>query len=340
LDIEASLRGESRQGIRSAFVGLQRRASMLLRVGTPSSVPPTSVVPAGARIPSPLQAFLIWLSAAVTMVAASLAVVAAAAASEVAQGKNPAQLLVDPAKSPLTTSATWIALGTIVNELAVVATLAVWWFILRPERRAVLPVGRPAVLGVFGALCLVFGLAPLAETAGELTHRLIGNQVTASLIVVNAAHDATPATLALLLFAIAILPALAEEALFRGVLTAAFERHFVIALIVPSVLFGLFHLEPTQIAGTIILGVGFALARLCTGTLATSAIAHAIYNASVVISVRYSDSIAQQKLDWRPVLAGAALAALGGVLLWRERRLLVARRLGVRPVLPSWSRFS
>jgi membrane protease YdiL (CAAX protease family) len=291
------------------------------------------------RIPSPLQALLVWLTAALTMVGASVVVAAAAAAMVFAQGQNAAQTFMDPAKSPLTTSSTWIAVGTLANELAVVATLAVWWLILKPEAKSVFPLGRPAVLGVMGALFVVFGLAPLAEAAGELTHHLIGNEVTASLIVVNAARNATPWGMVLLLFALAVMPALAEEALFRGLLTAPFEHRFVLGVIVPSVLFGIFHLEPTQIAGTVILGVGFALARLCTGTLLTSAITHAVYNASVVVTVRYSDAVAEHQLDWRAVGAGAALAALGGLLLWRERRLLVARRSGGRPDLPSWTTF-
>jgi membrane protease YdiL (CAAX protease family) len=295
--------------------------------------------PGGPRIPSPLQALLVWLTAAVTMVGASLMVAALAAAVVLARGQDAARALMDPTRSPLTTSTGWIALGTLANELAVVATLGVWWFILRPERRVVLPLGRPAVLGVIGALLVVFGLAPLAEAAGELTHRLIGNEVTSSLIVVNAARNATPGGLVLLLFALAVMPAIAEEALFRGLLTAPFEQRFALGLFVPSVLFGIFHLEPTQVAGTVILGVGFGLARLCTGTLVTGAIVHAVYNGAVVITVRYSDAVAEHQLDWRPIAAGVSLALLGAGLLWRERRLLLAKRVGGRPDLPSWSTF-
>jgi membrane protease YdiL (CAAX protease family) len=270
------------------------------------------------------------------MVAASLGVAIAAGLSAAASGASPTQTLADPAKSPLVNSPTWISVGTIANEAAVVGTLLFWWWVLKPQREAVLPLGRPSLLGVVGAVLAVFGLAPLAEVAGELTHRLLGNEVTASHIVVNAARGASGAGVLLLFFSVAVLPALAEEALFRGLLTAPFEKRFVLGLVVPSVLFGLFHLEPTQVAGTIVLGVGFAAARLCTGTLLTGAIAHLLYNGAVVLAVRYSDAMAERELAWPPVLVGLGLAGLGSLLLWRERRVLLARRSGARVAMPSW----
>lgn len=293
--------------------------------------------PSGAaRIPSPLQALLIWVTAAVAILGAGLAVASAAAAVAAASGQNPVQLLSDPKASPLVTSPLWIAGGTVANELAVLLTLAAWLWILKTPLRIALPLGRPSVLGVLGALLVVFGLAPVAEVMGELMHRLTAHEVTASRIVVNAARGASGPTLWFLVFALGVMPAIAEEALFRGLLTVPFERRFVLGLLVPSVLFGLFHLEPTQVAGTVVLGVGFAAGRLCTGTLLTSVIAHLVYNTTVVLTVRYSDALVERQLDVVPVLVGLGLALGGAALLWRERRVLVARLAGAREPMPSW----
>lgn len=270
------------------------------------------------------------------MLGASLAVAVLAGVSGSRPGVNATELLSDPAQSPLINDPSWISIGTIANETAVISTIVLWLWLLKPDRSAVLPLGVPSVLGVLGGLLLVFGLAPLAELAGELTHRLLGNEVTASHIVVNAARRATTTGLVLLLAAVAVLPAVAEEALFRGLLTAPFERRFVAGLLIPSVLFGLFHLEPTQVAGTIVLGVGFAAARLCTGSLVTSMIVHLLYNAAVVLAVRYSDSVAEREIQGAPLLVGFVLASAGALLLWRQRRALLARRAGARPSMPSW----
>ncbi|MBK7579973.1 MAG: CPBP family intramembrane metalloprotease [Myxococcales bacterium] len=291
---------------------------------------------AAARIPSPLQALFIWLTAAVALIVAGLGVAAVAAAWVVADGKDPLKVLGDPATSPLVSSPGWIAWGTIANEVAVFGSLLFWLWVLKTPRRIALPLGRPSVLGVLGALLLVFGLAPVAEIMGELMHRLTSNEITASKVVVNAARSASGSGVVLLVFALGVMPAVVEEALFRGLLTAPFERRFALGLIVPSILFGLFHLEPTQIAGTIVLGVAFAAARLCTGTLSTSMIAHLVYNTTVVLTVRYSTALTERELDVVPMLVGLALAVAGSLLLWRERRVLVASFAGTREPMPSW----
>lgn len=290
----------------------------------------------GSRIPSPLQALLMWITAALAMVAASLAVAVIAGTVAAPAGATPNQILGDPAKSPLVNSPTWISVGTIANEAAVIGSLAFWWWVIRPARQVVLPLTRPSFLGLLGALLVVFGLAPVAEVAGELMHRLLGNEVTASRIVVNAARGASGGGLVLLYFALAVMPALAEEALFRGLLTAPFEQRFLAGLTVPSILFGLFHLEPTQVAGTVVLGVGFAAARLCTGTLVTSIVVHLLYNGAVVTAVRYSDAMVERELALGPVAFGLPLVVVGALLLARERKILLARREGGRVSMPSW----
>lgn len=301
------------------------------------TAPDPAAAPGGAaRIPSPLQALLIWVTAAIAILGAGLGVASAAAATAAVSGQNPMLALGDPKTSPLINDPYWIAGGTIANEVAVLLTLGFWLWVLKTPLRIALPLGRPSLLGVLGAVLVVFGLAPLAEVMGELMHRLTAQDVTASRIVVNAARGASGSGVVLLVFALGVMPALAEEALFRGLITLPFERRFALGLVVPSFLFGLFHLEPTQIAGTVVLGVGFAAGRLCTGTLVTSVLAHLVYNTTVVLTVRYSDALVERQLDVVPVVVGLGLALGGGLLLWRERRVLVARYAGTREPMPSW----
>ena len=128
----------------------------------------------------------------------------------------------------------------------------------------------------------------------------------------------------MILVCLALLPAIAEEILFRGFLTSAFEKRFWVAVLVPSVLFGIFHLEPTQAAGTVLLGVGFALARLCTGSLITSMLAHGIYNGAVLVALRYADVVVDRQIEPLPVLFGLVLFGLGLTVLLRQRRASAA----------------
>lgn len=267
-----------------------------------------------------LHAVLAWLTAAVALISVSFALATAAAASISAQGLDPTTVLTDPERSPLLSQPRWIAIGTFANEVAVLAVVGLWWWLLRPNRRVVLPLRRPTLAGLAGALLAVFGFAPFAEVAGELVHRVLQHEITATRVVIAAARGSSTGEFAALLVCLAIMPAIAEEALFRGFITAAFEKRFATAVVVPSVMFGLFHLEPTQAAGTIFLGVGFALARLCTGSLLTAVVAHAVYNGAVLLAVRYADDVIDRSIEAGPLIGGGLMLVAGVALLMRERR--------------------
>ncbi len=259
----------------------------------------------------------IWLLAGLAVAAAGVGTVLAAM---VITGTKPADLLADPSKSPLTSSTTWIAVGTLANELAIAAVVLAYLRFRHPARREVLPLSRPGARAVGGTLLAVFGMAPFADVAGELVHRVVHNDVTAGRIVTQAAQGATPATFVLLVVCVALVPALVEETMFRGLLTAPFARHsFAQALIAPSLMFGIFHMEPTQIAGTVLLGLCFALARLCSGSLVPGMLAHALYNGAVITAVRYAGPNPEHHIEVGPLALGAFLLSLGVWTLWAER---------------------
>lgn len=277
------------------------------------------------RVPNRLGAWLIWLGALVLMLMVSGGVALAAQAAAIASGVKPATLLKDPMSSPLVKDAGWVALGTLANELSIVLVLGACLVLFKFSRRAVLPLDRPTPTALGGALLLVFGLAPLADLAGELVHRLVGNEVTAAKVVGAAARNATPLTLTLMLLCVAVVPGLVEEAMFRGLLTSAFlRRSTVAAVVVPSIMFGIFHLEPTQVAGTIILGMGFAVVRLYTRSLSAGMVAHAVYNGSVILALRYGASPGNHRIAVIPLIVGSVMAVFGVAVL-RRGRARVAR---------------
>jgi uncharacterized protein len=275
------------------------------------------------RIPSRLQAIALWFLAGVAMLVVGFGVALASVALSVAGGMD-ATKLSDPAASPMFSSPSAIAVGVIANEIALAAVLGLALWITKPAPAAVLPVRGTRFLGFAGALLSVFGLAPAADAAAELCHRVVGNEITAAKIVASAAQAATPGEMVLLIVCLALAPALVEEAMFRGYVTAAFARGSMAgALFVPSLMFGLFHLEPTQVAGTIVLGFGFGLARLCTDSLLPGIVAHAVYNGAVIFAVRHSGTpIESHDIELVPILIGLGISALGVLLLVRERRWL------------------
>jgi len=91
-----------------------------------------------------------------------------------------------------------------------------------------------------------------------------------------------------------------------------------VALCVPSLMFGLFHLEPTQAAGAFVLGVGFGIARLYTDSVLTSILCHLIYNAYVLIDVYTGGRVGSTELHFGRVGLGLSLSALGFGLMVLE----------------------
>jgi len=87
------------------------------------------------------------------------------------------------------------------------------------------------------------------------------------------------------LFHIAIVPAFAEEMLFRGYILRAFEKSggIVVALIISSLIFSLFHLQLTNILPLATLGAVMGLLTWLSGSIWPAAVAHFLNNGSAVV---------------------------------------------------------
>lgn len=272
---------------------------------------------------TPISGVTTWLVAMASVFAAGLALAGAAALFAMAAGLEPGRalgLLSDPRASPLFTNPTWIAVTILVNELAVAGAL---WIALRRLRlglRDVVPVRRPQLPELFGTLLLVFGLAPVAELCAELVYRHASRDLTSEQVVLAVARGSSGVGFVLVLLIAAVVPALVEEALFRGLVFRAFERFGAfVTIAVTSLLFGALHLEPTQAAGTVVLGVGFGLARWQTRSIVPSMVGHGLYNAAVIMAERWEPAVDQHELTpWR-ALFGLMAAGFGSWLLGDRR---------------------
>ena len=91
----------------------------------------------------------------------------------------------------------------------------------------------------------------------------------------------TPAGLVLYFILLAVLPAVVEEIAFRGILMQSLRRFGDgFALLVSSLLFGMFHLNMVQAPYAFLLGLWFGYLVLRTGSLRISMILHACINFS------------------------------------------------------------
>ncbi|MBN2194256.1 MAG: CPBP family intramembrane metalloprotease [Polyangiaceae bacterium] len=283
---------------------------------TPDPLPP-------AQVPTPGQAFALFAAGFVALALAAQGVEWIGLAAT-APPEQWAALLADPTKNPVLNDGLWIVALTAIPEvlLGLLVLGAVRLFRFSP--RLVLPVTLPSASSMVGALLLVFGVAPVADVLYSwLVHAswvpsMFGEGVSAASIVTHAVAGRGFLGLGVALIGLAIVPAIVEEALFRGFVTAAYRGSDTAALLGPSILFGLYHLDPPQAVATAVLGLAFGLARLCTGSLLASMAAHATYNAAVLILAFWGDGGGDETPSFATVLAGLAAAVIGLQLLIRR----------------------
>lgn len=275
-------------------------------------------------MPSPLSGVMIWLLAAVLVLVAAFGMTFVATAFAVVAGLSPdaaLRLLGDPGSSPLVTSPIWIVATIVVNELAVASAFSLGASRLKLGLREILPFSTPRRATLAASVLLVFGLAPLAQFLAVLASRFTGRDSVSAELVRTLGQDTNFPGFLLGMLLVGILPALCEEALFRGLLMRCFERLGVaLNLLVTSFLFALLHLEPSQVAGTFVLGLGFGLVRYKTNSIVPCMLAHAVYNAAVVAGARVSPDTDPQAIHPLWITFGLVLFGLSTWWLWRSDR--------------------
>ncbi|HHV59918.1 MAG TPA: CPBP family intramembrane metalloprotease [Clostridiaceae bacterium] len=85
--------------------------------------------------------------------------------------------------------------------------------------------------------------------------------------------------LLVVIFTIAVTPAICEEFLFRGLMLSSYEiRGSMRAVVITSIMFAIYHFDITNVAGTIFSGILFGYMVLRTNSLYSAVIAHFINN--------------------------------------------------------------
>lgn len=123
---------------------------------------------------------------------------------------------------------------------------------------------------------------------------------------------------------IAVLPALAEEVVFRGVLLRglAAQKRLPVAIVMSSAVFGIYHVLPAQVVATFLLGCVLGLLTLRARSIVPAVVAHFLNNAIAIIVSREELSAVSDVLSANPVaLLGvtAGLLSTGIVIIARER---------------------
>ena len=118
--------------------------------------------------------------------------------------------------------------------------------------------------------------------------------------------------LPVVLLAVALVPAVCEEVLFRGVLLRGLAARIapVAALLVSSAMFAVYHFKPVQMLPTFTLGLVLGAISLRAGSILPSALAHLLNNAMAIVVDRQASEPLSRGLAEHPRLALAGFGAL------------------------------
>ncbi len=274
--------------------------------------------PFSQSLPPRAWAIIVWLSAIFINVNVSGVVVLLEQQWLTVHGVS-VRVLKDLENSPLTTDPKWLIVNATAVQLALLLCGIGWlWYFRLPGS---LPFKkRVAARAWVGTFLVSLGALPIGGAAEELVRRALGQELTTGILIAKIAHKSSMPELLSLLISVAVLPGIAEEILFRGVITHQLSRYSKLeVLVLPSVLFGLAHIEPAQAAGTVFLGLAFGFARLATGSILPAMAAH-ILNNGLVLSLAFlshDEPTQQTGIEWPMLLIAASLVASGVSFLRR-----------------------
>jgi membrane protease YdiL (CAAX protease family) len=119
--------------------------------------------------------------------------------------------------------------------------------------------------------------------------------------------------------AFALLPAVCEELVFRGVLARSLGRHrsLLVAAAISAAVFSAYHLSPVQALPTLTLGLALGAIAVRADSVLPTMLAHALNNAMAIAMSRGALAVVAGWLDGHPVIAlvGCASATAGGLAI-------------------------
>ena len=122
-------------------------------------------------------------------------------------------------------------------------------------------------------------------------------------------------------FASALVPAVAEELLFRGVVQPALIKRIgpTLGIVLTALLFASYHLNPWMFVPLFIVGTLFGYVAYKTGTFWAGALAHFGNNLLAIVELNRTETVDYAALTegapWYILASGAVIAVVGTVVL-------------------------
>ena len=210
------------------------------------------------------------------------------------------------------------ALGAIaVLQLGLLLLPSVAWAAaFRLSLRETFSLRLPSKRGALGILFLASG----TWAVSQLFARGVGFLFPGSQAYADLLKDFFEASSVPMMAAVAVLPAICEEAAYRGVMLSGLANSGsrVVAVAGSALAFGILHMNPYHVTVASFTGAFLGYATLETGSILASAIMHVANNGLVMVALHHPSL--ERAMDSPLVLAAACVSCAIGVVLVRGSR--------------------
>ncbi len=219
--------------------------------------------------------------------------------------------------------------GTVVTELIILAVplFAVWY--MKSDARRLFRLRKPSVSACAGGILLYLGVYMLGLFCSMIAIWLLPGSAQS---MEGAYEGILMQPLPILLFVMAVMPAVCEELLFRGYLFGSLREHVKCgwAVVLSALVFAAFHMSLVKLPATFLLGFGFAFIVWKGGSIYVTMALHFLNNAFSALAMKYPEQAAKLfpllvKDEFTAVemgillVAGLVLAAAGIAILTRKK---------------------
>ena len=180
----------------------------------------------------------------------------------------------------------------VLPEFVILASALLICFLIKSSAPKDANVEKVPISTCLKSVGLAYLCMPLIGVVNSLTSSVSGNAVEGTLEKVNS----NP--LWFNIVAIALLPAVIEEYIFRGLILGTYKKRNPFAgIILSSFLFGILHLNFNQLSYAFLLGTILGFLTYATGSIIPSIIMHFTINANSVVMSFLSDKLLKKLED-------------------------------------------
>lgn len=182
-----------------------------------------------------------------------------------------------------------INIRLILPELIMLVPAFLYVTVLKPDNLGQINFSSPSLTNVIKIILFTFCVLPFITILNSISTIFVENHAA------NTMSYLTSNPLWLNILFIALIPAICEEYLFRGLLFHGYKRRNPLkAILMSSLLFGLIHMNVNQFIYAFVMGCILCMLVYATGTVISSMIAHFIFNGINVVLSYYSENIMKE----------------------------------------------